>query len=313
MKTSQLGYASHDGTSRIRALLWQPDRCGAVPRGIVQIVHGMSEHIERYEPFALFLTQQGFVVCANDHIGHGKSVKSSDDLGHLPLEGGDCALVEDMHELRRLTAARYASTVPYVLFGHSMGSFAARVYLTEHGEGLAAAVLCATGQPARMLSRVGGALARLIASSKGERYRSSLLDSLGPGSYAKAIDGARTECDWLSYDPAVVDAYRADPACGQKFTAGGYAALTGLTAAATDAARAQRIDAATPLLFIAGADDPVGDCGRGVRAAADQYRRAGAMSVDVKLYEGMRHEILNEQGRAQVYADVDAWLKGKGI
>ncbi len=146
MKTQRLGYASHDGASRIHALLWQPDKRTAVPRGIVQIVHGMAEHIDRYEPFARYLVSQGFVVCANDHVGHGKSVKDESDLGHIPLDAGADALIEDVHELRRLTASRYAGTVPYVLFGHSMGSFIARAYMTRHGEGVAAAILCGTGQ-----------------------------------------------------------------------------------------------------------------------------------------------------------------------
>ena len=161
MKTQRLGFASHDGASRIHALLWQPDAQSVAPRGIVQIVHGMAEHIDRYEPFARYLVSQGFVVCANDHAGHGKSVHDEGDLGHLPVEGGDDVLIEDVHELRCMTAARFASTVPYVMFGHSMGSFVTRCYLTRHGEGLAAAVLCGTGQQPRPLARAGNMLSRL--------------------------------------------------------------------------------------------------------------------------------------------------------
>lgn len=313
MKTANLGYASHDGTSRIRALLWQPDKTGAAPRGIVQIVHGMAEHIERYAPFAEYLVDQGFVVCANDHVGHGESAQSPDLLGHIPLENGAEVLVEDVHELRNLVASRYARTVPYVIFGHSMGSFVTRTYLTEHAEGLAAAVLCGTGQQPRMLSRAGNMVSRAIAGFKGEQYRSPFVDSLGAGSFSKAIPDARTEVDWISTDPAVVDEYRADPACGQMFTVGGYASLTALTLAATDASRARRVPSDLPLLFVAGAQDPVGDCGAGVRKAAEEYRHAGVKSVDVKLYEGMRHEILNEPDKARVYADVNEWLASKGI
>lgn len=313
MKTQRLGYASHDGASRIHALLWQPDKRTAVPRGIVQIVHGMAEHIDRYEPFACYLVSQGFVVCANDHVGHGKSVKDESDLGHIPLDAGADALIEDVHELRRLTASRYAGTVPYVLFGHSMGSFIARAYMTRHGEGVAAAILCGTGQQPRLLSSAGRALSRLIAASKGERYRSPLVDSLGAGSFSKAIDGARTDVDWISTDEAVVDEYIADPACGQMFTVGGYAALTSLALEATDASRAALVPHGVPMFFIAGAEDPVGDRGRGVERAACEYRDAGVESVDVKLYEGMRHEILNESDKERVYEDVASWLESKGI
>lgn len=313
MKTQRLGFAGHDGVSRIHALLWQPDKPTAVPRGIVQIVHGMAEHIDRYEPFARFLVSQGFVVCANDHVGHGKSVQDEADLGHLPLDGGADVLIEDVHELRSLAASRFASTVPYIVFGHSMGSFVTRSYLTRHAEGLAAAVLCGTGQQPRLLSRAGNMLSRAIAASKGERYRSAFVDSLGAGAFSKAIADARTEVDWISTDPAVVDEYIADPACGQMFTVGGYATLTSLTLEATDSARAGLVPHDLPLLFIAGAEDPVGDCGKGVERAVEQYRTAGVESVDLKLYEGMRHEILNEPDKERVYADVEQWLASKGI
>lgn len=313
MKTQRLGFASHDGASRIHALLWQPDKRTAVPRGIVQIVHGMAEHIDRYEPFARYLVSQGFVVCANDHVGHGKSVQDEVDLGHLPLNGGNEVLIEDVHELRGLAASRFASTVPYVMFGHSMGSFVTRSYLTRHGEGLAAAVLCGTGHQPRLLSRAGNMLSRAIAASKGERYRSTFVDSLGAGAFSKAIADARTDLDWISTDPAVVDEYIADPACGQMFTVGGYATLTSLTLEATDASRAGLVPHELPLLFIAGAEDPVGDCGVGAKRAVAQYRAAGVESVDLRLYEGMRHEILNEPDKERVYADVEQWLKSKGI
>lgn len=313
MKTQRLGFASHDGASRIHALLWQPDAQSVAPRGIVQIVHGMAEHIDRYEPFARYLVSQGFVVCANDHAGHGKSVHDEGDLGHLPVEGGDDVLIEDVHELRCMTAARFASTVPYVMFGHSMGSFVTRCYLTRHGEGLAAAVLCGTGQQPRPLARAGNMLSRLIAALRGERHRSAFIDSLGAGSFGKAIADARTEVDWISTDPAVVDAYIADPACGQMFTVGGYASLTALTLEATDAARARLVPHGLPLLFVAGAEDPVGECGAGVRRAVDEYRTAGVVSVDLRLYDGMRHEIFNEPGKEGVYADIEHWLEGKGI
>ena len=185
--------------------------------------------------------------------------------------------------------------------------------MTRHGEGVAAVILCGTGQQPRLLSSAGRALSRLIAASKGERYRSPLVDSLGAGSFSKAIDGARTDVDWISTDEAVVDEYIADPACGQMFTVGGYAALTSLALEATDALRAALVPHGVPMFFIAGAEDPVGDRGRGVERAACEYRDAGVESVDVKLYEGMRHEILNEPDKERVYEDVASWLESKGI
>lgn len=172
MKTTRLGFMSHDGSTSVRALLWQPDKVTVAPRGIVQIVHGMAEHIERYAEFAQFLVGEGFVVCANDHVGHGESAAAQEDLGHIALDAGAQALVEDVHELRRMVQARFSSATPYVIFGHSMGSFVVRTYLTQHGEGLAAAILCGTGQQPLLLSKAGNVLAHILASLKGERYRS---------------------------------------------------------------------------------------------------------------------------------------------
>lgn len=172
-------------------------------------------------------------------------------------------------------------------------------------------MICATGNQSRVKSKAGNVLARRLAASKGATVRSEKLDSLGAGGFAKAIRNARTPLDWLSTDPAVVDAYIADELCGAMFSAGGYATLTSLTYEAASPACAAKIPADLPLLFIAGSEDPVGECGRGVRAAADLARNGGVSDVEVKLYEGMRHEILNEPGHAQVYDDVLSWMDAR--
>ena len=140
-----IGFLSHDGTSTIKGLVWEPERTRGsrriAPRGVIQIVHGMVEHVGRYDEFARFLVEQGFVVCAADHIGHGKSVASADELGCLPVDGKE-TLIEDVHELRKTVTARYSRQTPYIMFGHSMGSFVTRAYLARHGEDVAAAVIC---------------------------------------------------------------------------------------------------------------------------------------------------------------------------
>ena len=321
MQTTSISYPSRDGSSTIRALLWEPEAVhagGTPPRGIVQIVHGMSEHIERYAPFAEYLCGKGFAVCANDHIGHGQSVATEADLGHMPRHGGEDILVADVYELRgRVTgelAARFpAQEIPYVIFGHSMGSFVTRVYLTRHAFGVRAAVICGTGQQSVAMA-VGGKVATgLIAAVRGERYRSSFADSLGAGGYAKAVENPRTPLDWLSTDERVVDEYIADPRCGQMFTVGAYSTLASLVKDAISPALAKKIPKSLPMFFIAGSKDPVGDCGRGVTAAAQEYRDAGVERVDLKLYDGARHEILNERVRDEVQDDIEHWLAGLGI
>lgn len=315
MQTTTLTYPSRDGSSTIRALVWEPDdaaRPDFSPRAIIQLVHGMSEHVERYAPFAEFLVGHGFVVCANDHVGHGKTAASERDLGHMPLEEGEDVLVEDVHALRERVHERYPDAL-HVMFGHSMGSFVTRVYLTRHADGLSAAILCGTGQQPRVQSLAGKLLTRAVAAFAGERHVSRLVDSMGAGAYGRAIKGARTSVDWIATDPQVMDEYIADPLCGQPFSVGAYATLASLVADATELRLARRVPRDLPLLFIAGAEDPVGDCGRGVARAVDEYRNAGVRLVEKTIYPGARHEILNEPVRETVWADVEAFLARQGV
>lgn len=314
MQTTTISYPSHDNASTIRALVWEPGdaaRPDFSPRAVVQIVHGMSEHVERYAPFAEFLVGRGFVACANDHVGHGKTA-GEHDLGHMPLANGADVLVEDVHALRKKVCERYPHAC-HVMFGHSMGSFVTRVYLTRHADGLSAAILCGTGQQPRIQTVAGRVITRLIAQIRGERHVSRFVDSLGAGAYGRAIKDARTDVDWISSDPDVVDEYIADPLCGQPFTVGAYATLASLVADATDARLARRVPKDLPLLFVAGAEDPVGDCGRGVARAVDEYRNAGVRLVEMGIYPGARHEILNEPCHEAVWHDVEEFLARQGI
>lgn len=305
METETIQFASADGRSVVDARLWMPS--ATAPVAIVQLVHGMAEHIDRYADFAGFLTEAGIGVCAENHIGHGATAPTAEELGHMPPDGKRI-LIADVHALRTSVQETYAG-VPYFLFGHSMGSFITRAYLARHGEGLAGAVICGTGNQPLALSKAGHVLAMLLCHLKGADYRSPLLDSMGAGGFARAIENPRTPLDWISVDPAVVDAYLADEMCGQMFSVGAYTTLTSLTGEVVTLECARRVPLQLPLLFIAGAQDPVGDCGKGVKAAADLARKAGSRDVRLTLYEGMRHEILNEPEKARVYQDVLAWLK----
>ena len=310
----EVTFASADGRSTIHAWVWWPqglpERDGRpAPRAVVQLVHGMSEHVRRYDEFARFLCARGAVACGDDHIGHGRSADPSRH-GCLPAKGGADALVEDEDRLRRLLAERVAPGTPYVFFGHSMGSYITRVYLSRHGEGLAAAVVCGTGTVPGATSAAGNLLARGISAVRGEDHRSRLLDSMGTGAFSKAVPGP-TGLEWLSFDEKNVADYVADPECGAMFSAGGYATLTALTREACSPACAARVPHDLPLLFVSGAGDPVGDMGRGVRTAAKLAEDAGSTDVTCTVYEGMRHEILNEADRGRVFSDVWGWIEGR--
>ncbi|CDB33033.1 putative uncharacterized protein [Eggerthella sp. CAG:209] len=183
-----------------------------------------------------------------------------------------------------------------------------RACIARNPKGLTGAVLCGTGNQPRALSLLGRTLSRAIGALRGETYRSRLLDSLTIGAFSSAIEDARTDSDWISTDPAVVDAYLADPLSGQAFSAGAYATLTDLTAEVVTKKSAAAVPKNLPLLFVAGADDPVGACGEGVRAAADLYRSQGVEDVREIIYPNMRHEILNEPRRVDVFTDVEQWF-----
>ena len=311
-----LDFTSHDGKTRINAKLWTSSAFGSgdaegaeKPKAIVQIIHGMAEHIDRYDDLADYLVSNGFVVCADDHIGHGKSAASPQEYGHMPVQGGKDILLHDEHTLFRMVRELFPA-VPYVLYGHSMGSFIARAYIARFGDDLAACVLSGTGNVAAALSQGGRMLARIMAAVHGETYRSKLIDNMGAGAYGKQIPNARTSLDWLSTDKAVVDKYIDDKLCGFMFTVGGYSTLLDLTAEVVTKACAELVPKDLPVLFVAGDGDPVGEMGKGVRAAAKLLRDAGVKRVDEKIYPGMRHEIHNEIGHEQVYDDVVRWVEG---
>ena len=318
---TEFTFDSADGQSQVRAVLWVPlsmERADAAfgepelgcfkPRGVVQLIHGMAEHIDRYDDFARFLADAGYLVAGHDHIGHGDTAGAPERRGVIDAEGGADAMIEDAQMLRLLVSQQVASGTPYFIFGHSMGSLVLRSYLPRYGSGLAGAIICGTANEPVAVSRVGNLAARAIARVRGDDYRSNLLHALADGAYSRAIKNARTPFDWLSRDPAVADAFMADEACGFMFSAGAYATLTELAARANSPAAYRATPHEVPLLFVAGDADPVGDCGRGVAKAAESMERAGAENVTLKLFSGMRHEILNELGKEEVYDFILEWI-----
>ena len=304
-----VSFPSNDSSSTCRGMIWQDAALEGAPRGIIQFVHGMAEHITRYDDFARFLVGQGFVVCGIDHIGHGDTAPSKKEWGVLPIKGGSQVLVDDTHTLRKMMEKQFGRSVPYFMYGHSMGSFVVRLYISQHGRGLSGAILSGTGHNPVGVCKGGLALARRIAKSKGMRYQSKTLHKLADGAYSGAIKNARTKFDWLSHDDAVVDAYIADEASGFPFKAGGYATLMELCERIAHQSTANAVPRKLPVLFIAGDEDPVGNNGKGVTAVYNMFCKAGIDDVTLKLYEGMRHEVHNEIGHEMVYNDVLQWIE----
>ena len=302
MKKKEFTYPSADKKTEIHAVIWKPE--GEV-RAVLQICHGMVEYIGRYDRFACFLADQGFLVTGNDHLGHGASVTSDDEHGYFGHPDGNKHVIADIHHLRKAAQKKYPD-VPYFMLGHSMGSFLLRQYLTLHGEGLTAAIIMGTGSQPQMILAAGKLLCRTIALFRGWHYRSNLVDGMAFGGYNKKFEPARTRNDWLTKDTSVVDAYCGDPWCIFQFTVNGYCQMfIGIEAAQKNVGR---IPKDLPLLIVSGADDPVGGFGKGVKEVYESCRKAGIRDVSLKLYPDDRHEILNETDYQTVYDDLLGWM-----
>ncbi len=280
------------------------------PKAIFQVAHGMAEHGERYEDFAKYLCEKGFALFINDHVGHGKSVKSDDDLGYFGEKNGWDALVEDEKTLTELIKSEY-SDVPIIFLGHSMGSFIAREYIRRYGndERIKAAVFCGSSgrNPA---AAIAIKLADAIAKSKGSKHRSKFIDKMAFGPYNKRTEN-RTPFDWLSADNYEVDKYIDDKYCGFLFTTAGYRDLFTILNKVSGKDWYNEITKTLPMLLISGEDDPVGTYGKGIKQIYNDLIAAGTKDVTVKLFPGMRHEILNEVDRIQAYEYIASWADSK--
>ena len=295
-----------DGVSHIHAVEWLPES-GEVT-AVLQIAHGIAEYAERYAPFAEYLTQHGFAVVANDHMGHGKSCGNGQSELYFGPENGWMNAVDDMYALFNL-ARKDHPAVPYFLLGHSMGSFLARTFLIRYPGLLSGAIVMGTGQMSPAIVTAGRMVAKLQAKKAGWDKPSATVTSLAFGSYNKPFAPNRTAFDWLSVNTENVDRYISDPLCGGEASVGLFHDMLGGLLFIGKQSNVEKMNVHTPILFIAGGNDPVGDMGKGVRKAHASFRTAGVKDLQLKLYPELRHEILNETCREEVYADILSWLE----
>lgn len=296
-------FNSSDGIHKIRTLIWKEK--DLTPIGVVQIAHGMAEHIGRYDDFARFLASNGFVVCGNDHLGHGKSVNDRSELGFFAEKNGNIRLVDDMHILTKIMKKQYPD-LPYFLFGHSMGSLCARNYTTHFGYELNGVIYCGTAE----IPAFAGALQPVIDSLCDKFGVRTVVDRLGD-IFNKVnnltVDEKDSDIAWLSRNADNKEKYAGDDLCGFTFTLGGYRDVFALANECSSRTWAENVPADLPILIISGSSDPVGLNGKGVISVSDNLVLAGK-DPTVILYPGDRHEILNEDDHERVYNDILSWL-----
>lgn len=301
-------FPSKDGNTEIHTIEWKPE--GEV-RAVLQICHGMVEYIKRYDEFAQFLCEKGFYVVGNDHLGHGKSVQSKSEYGFFEKKYGNACVLGDIHTLRQRTVKKYPET-PYFMLGHSMGSSLLRQYIQMYGNGLSGVVLMGVVTDHRRSSLLFvKQLCRLMAAVRGWHYRSRMVDELVTGSFNKKFKPSVTRADWITSDKEHLDAYVTDPLCSFMFTVNAYYSMMAGMLGMQKKENISMIPKSLSVLFVSGAEDPVGNFGKGVRKVCEIYKSAGLRDVSLKLYEGDRHEILNETNREQVYQELYEWFEEK--
>lgn len=280
------------------------------PKAIVQISHGMAEHILRYDGFAKHLNERGFIVYGHDHRGHGATAVSAEDLGYFSDENGWDKLIDDLYAVTCHIKASHPE-LPLFMFGHSMGSFALRHYLGKYGYELSGAIISGTGHNPNWLNWAAYQVAKIEKKIKGKRHRSHLMTSLSFGSFNKQFKPNHTEFDWLSRDEIEVYKYIEDPLCGLVFTSGFFEDFLGGIIELTKKSTLAAIPKERPYLFISGMSDPLAQGGKAIREVAGSFKAAGIQDVSVKLYPEARHELTNELDKAAVFKDIADWLDTK--
>ena len=295
----EITYPSSNGTDTVHGYLFIPNH--TKPRAIIQLSHGMCEHVERYDAWARRFAARGLVFCGNDHLGHGRTAKAANDLGFTAPRGGADLLVEDLYTMTVLMQKRFEG-LPLILYGHSMGSFVARMYLTRYGEAPAGVLLSGTAGP-HQPTGVGLALTRAIAGAKGYRHRSKLITSFAFGAYNKHFAGENDPNAWLTREREVRARYADDPLGCYVFTAAGYDTLFTLLSTVSRRDWAASVPKSLPIFLFSGEMDPIGNYGKGVREVARRLTKENC-TVTLKLYRDARHELHNEKNRDEVFSDI---------
>ncbi len=296
-------FKSSNGVDNIAYYIYTPK---GKARAVIQLCHGMCEYIGRYEHFIDHLCSMGFAVIGNDHLGHGNSAADSDDLGYFALEYGWIYLIKDVRRLQLIGKSLFGG-IPYCFIGHSMGSLILRCFLAKYSDEADGAVILGTVGVHPGID-AGIILAESEMALHGVKSRSKKMNHFFFGLSNIRIEDKRTEFDWISRDEQVVADYIADKKCNFVFTASAFKDLFFLLDFCSKRSWYSKVRKDIPVLLMAGTEDPIGIYGKGVMHIYRQMIRHGFENAEIKLWDGGRHEILNETNRMEVYAEIVRWL-----
>lgn len=305
--TKEYTFPSVSGLCDIYAQSAAPIDYGSI-KGVVQISHGMAEYSNRYSRFAFELCKAGYAVFISDHVGHGSSIENKEMLGFFGEEKGEETFIDDLKSLTDIAKSEYPN-LPFFMLGHGMGSLIARKYTAKYGYLLDGVIYSGTSGENPALG-VGLMLANAMIKQNGPMHRSEVLDTIAFGAYNRKTK-KRTDYDWGSRDEAEIDKYMADELCGYKYTVSGMKVLFTTLKQVTTRRWYNTVPLSMPILLISGSMDPVGDYSKGVKEVYKMLKKTGHKNVSMKIYEGARHEILNEINRDEVYTDIIEWLDEK--
>ncbi|MBR3771175.1 MAG: alpha/beta fold hydrolase [Clostridium sp.] len=305
MNKSEFYISSSNGSNQLHCVEWKPE---GEPRAVVQISHGMVEYVERYDRFARFLNEAGIVVVGNDHLGHGLSVNNEEEFGYFGENEPSKTVVDDLYQVTLKMKKKYEG-IPYFVMGHSMGSFMIRRYIMTYGSLVDGVVIMGTGSTPVPVLLGAKSFISIVRRLKGNTYRSALCDRLCFGNYNKRIHPVRTEKDWLTKDEQIVDQYLNTPMCTFLFTTNGYHTLFSTISFIQKKENIDKIPKDLPVYLISGEDDPVGNYGRGVKKVYEIYKHKNIQDIELKLYKGDRHELVNETDYEVVYQDILSWIE----
>lgn len=300
----EITYQSTNKIDTIHAKLYIPHETENI-KAVIQVCHGMCEHMAKYHRTLDFFASHGYLVCMHDHLGHGEYVDAS-LRGYFAEANGYRYLVEDVYQLTKLVKKEYPS-LPYYILGHSMGSFIARCYMYKYTNKVDGYIIMGTGGPNPLVD-AGIQMAKMIIARKGPMFRSKFLTDMVIGKFNEKFKPNVSKHDWLSSDESMLPYYIADKIGDFNFTASGYLDLFHLQKNANLIKNIQKVPSDLPVILLSGDMDPVGDSGNGVLEVYHNFIKTGHTNTNIKLYPYLRHELLNEIKREEVQQDMMDWI-----